>query len=212
METASSTDLKLNANGSVMKNSNRIKLLLIDALGCMIASACLTTAVWYGWHRTNEASQELGQWRRVVELVKHDVAQERTRRNQLRATINDRKLQLESLGQLPDRFPLEEYFQVLSQIAYDHKVEIVQQSPMPAQVYPGLLEQRSQLHVVASLPNLIMFLRNIEELDYWGDVSYLKMVKAPAQKLGGASKPSATFTISMFSSRKEPQDKSAEAS
>ncbi len=185
-----------------MKNPNRFQLLLIDAMGCMVASACLTTAVWFGWHRTNEAAQELGQWRRVVERVKHEVAQEHTRGDQWKTTISERKSQLKNRGRLPDRFPLEEYFQVLSQVANDNDVEIVQQSPLASQEYPGLLEQRSQLQVVASLPNLILFLRRIEQLDYWGDVSYLKMVKAPARQRSGVSKPSATLTISMFSASK----------
>jgi len=90
-----------------------------------------------------------------------------------------------------------------------HGLRIVKHHPLSARQYPDLLEQRYAYEVTGSLPDLVEFLKSIENTDFWADVSHLKVDRGKRRKDAVSDERNAALTISLFSAltSQTPSDK-----
>jgi hypothetical protein len=79
---------------------------------------------------------------------------------------------------------------------------VVRHNPLGPRSYPGLLEQRYAYEVMGRVADLARFLRDVEDAEFWADISYLKIDGGPPSADQGGEpngERDALLTISLFS-------------
>ncbi len=133
---------------------------------------------------------------------------------QLNAMLEDRRDALASLrdqltrdGAMPSRTPVEEDLTTLTALAQSNNVRIARVTPLPKQEYPGLLELRYSCEANGTMPNIMGFLRALENHPFWMDISYLDL-RQPFQQVAldddKEEEQSLAFVVSLFSSVASP--------
>ncbi len=182
---------------------------IIDALcGCVVA-ACLIGFVWLTMVRENHTNADIGRLKRLIHQARQDRLTTEAASQEQHAVLAGRQAELAKTGRLPTETPIETYFQALSTTALRHGLRIVKHHPLSARQYPDLLEQRYAYEVTGSLPDLVEFLKSIENTDFWADVSHLKVDRGKRRKDAVSDERNAALTISLFSAltSQTPSDK-----
>ena len=185
-----------------MTRPGKLPLLLLDALGASLSGAGLLAALWMTFFHSEHATTELRDFTQMISSATQNLATLRSAGDGQRATLKERQVELATSGQLPAQIPIEEYFQTLSRLTIQHHLRVVRHNPLGPRSYPGLLEQRYAYEVIGTLPDLVRFLRAIEDAEFWADISYLKIDGGPpsADQSGEPTgERDALLTISLFS-------------
>ena len=191
-----------------MRRTNSWPIRVVDVLcGCTVA-ACLADFVWLTTLREDHAGADIETMRWSIDQARLDHRAAMDDRKQQLEILADRRAELAKTGQLPTDTPVEAYFQTLSSIVSHHHLRVVKHHPLSTRQYPDLLEQRYAYEVIGKLPDLVAFLRSIENTDFWADVSYLKVDPARGHKEAVPDERIASLTISLFSAllSKKPSD------
>lgn len=183
---------------------SRIPLLVIDALGAMAVAACVFGVGWFLTVQADRTTVDRKALSGAIEFAQRELSAVHAACKEQSALFAQREVELATTGQLPERAPIEEYFQVLSNLASGHQLRVVRHRPLAPQDYPGLLEQRYAYEVTGTTANLVRFLKAIEGTEFWADVSYLTIMGAKPSGSGHlaarrANDHTATLTLSMFS-------------
>lgn len=185
-----------------MSKLDKWSLRVIDVVGGCTVAACLFGLVWFTLIRPDRARAEIVELTRLLHRTRQEHRVVLASRHRQHAALQSYEAKLAKTGQLPTEAPIEEYFQTLSNFASKNHLRVVSHNPLTSRRYPGLLEQRYAYEVSGSLPDLIRFLKSIEESDFWADVSYLALdsgnARANAAGRGRAERVAA-LTISLFS-------------
>ena len=179
--------------------SNKLHLLILDALGASLSAAGLGAALWLFLIHNQHAASELRDYNQMIASATQDLAALRSAGDRQRATLKERQAELAGGGQLPVEISLEEYFQTLSRLAVQHRLRVVRHNPLTSRTYPGLLEQRYAYEVIGTMPDLARFFRAIEDAEFWADISYLKIHNGQPQGGETTEERIASLTISLFS-------------
>ena len=182
-----------------MGKSGRVPLLVIDAAGAAIVAVCVLVSVWLTAVRPDGAKSEITGLTRLIQAAQKDLIDQRAACDHQRAVLADRSAELAESGHLPEQTPLEEYFRTLSDLAARHQLRVVRQNPLSSRRYPGLLEQRFAYEKTGSTPDLVHFFKAIETIDFWADISYLKVESGQSPYGRTPSDRVATLTLSLFS-------------
>ena len=182
-----------------MERNRKLCLHLIDIVGACILIGALGVFVWLTTVRSGQSAAELDSLKGQIQAAQQDVGTLRAARDRQRAVLADRQAQLAKTGRLPLDTPIEEYFQTLSRIAAQHQLRVIRHNPLTPRRYPGLLEHRYAYELTGSTPDLLRFLKWIEDSDFWADVSYLTVDRGPGPKDAPSNGRVARLAISLFS-------------
>ncbi len=174
-------------------------LRVIDVMGGCAVAACLLGFIWLTMIRPDRTRTEISELTRLLQQARQDRRALRIARNEQSAILQSHQARLARTGQLPTDAPIEEYFQTLSVLASEHRLRVVRHKPLTSRSYPGLLEQRYTYEVTGSLPDLVLFLKAIEDADFWADVSYLAIDRGHRAADSASADRLAALTISLFS-------------
>jgi Tfp pilus assembly protein PilO len=188
-----------------MMSFRRTSLRVIDLLGGSLVASCLFVFVWVTALQPNQTQAQIEELVRRVDKAQRDLAAPVADTARQRLLLEEYREKLERLGQLPDGVDIESYFQHLSQLSDHHNLRVVRQEPLSRQIYPGLSEERYAYDVVGVFPDILAFLKSIEETDYWADVSYLKVEQRTQSKTQTGRERVASLVISLFSARTDQQ-------
>lgn len=169
--------------------------------------ACVGGFIWLSlFHNdaTNARIKELKQW---IKDGQADASVLETSLEEKKAILASRQEELATTGQVPLRPPIEEYFKQLSKIAEDLHLQVMRQHPLGSRWYPGLQEQRWAYEVKGSTAGLLRFMKAIESLEFWADVSYLRIDRGQGRDMD-VNQRTASLTISFFSA--PPPEKPSE--
>ncbi|MGD2108922.1 MAG: hypothetical protein PVI86_05975 [Phycisphaerae bacterium] len=181
-----------------------LSLQLVDVLGAVLVAACLTGFVWVIAIYNNQTAAQIDELEQLVRDGRRELRRLGVARDRQDAVLRQRQAELSETGQLPTNAPVEQYFQALSTLASAHALRVARQNPLPARSYPGMLEQRYAYHVSGGLPDLLRFLKSIEQTDFWADVSYLALERGSGTEDSAVNARVAELTISLFSALPEP--------
>jgi hypothetical protein len=182
-----------------MAGSRPQSLLAIDALGGAALAACAFAFCWLTLVRGDEVAAEIADLTRIVQSAELDLAGFRSVRDRQRVLLEDRSATLISSGQLPEQPPVERYFQVLSMLAARHELRVRSHYPLSPRQYPGLLELRYAYELSGTLPDIVRFFRDVEQTEFWADISFVKISREPGAPPVGTALRAASLTISLFS-------------
>ncbi|UCE60105.1 MAG: hypothetical protein JSU63_22005 [Phycisphaerales bacterium] len=182
-----------------MSDNRKLPLLAIDLTGGSAVACCLLALVWLITVRSDDVSADITQLRQSVQTASQDLAAFRSARDRQQAILTNREAQLSQMGHLPDRTPIERYFQTLSALASQHNLTVRRNQPVSPRRYPGLLEQRYSYELSGAMPDITQFFRSVEHTDYWADISYLKVESGHSSWGGIFGDRIASLTISLFS-------------
>ena len=183
----------------MMRHYNRLSLGITDVLGGCVVAACLVGATWLTLVRNSQTTTEVDELKQLIHAARRDARSLRAAQEQQRATLARHQAELAKTGHLPLVSPIEEYFQTLSRLASKHHLRVVYHKPLTSRAYPGMLEQRYAYEVTGSTPDLVRFLKSIEQTDFWADVSYLKVDRGTVAGETATNARVAALTISLFS-------------
>jgi len=186
-----------------MGGTNRVTLRIIDVGGGVALAACAGAFLWAALPREDRGIHEVRALTGIIEKAAQERRNLLATRDRQSRLLEQRRAELAESGQLPARAPVEQYFQVLSAMSARNGLRVVKHNPLAALEYPGLLEQRYAYEVVGSFPDLLRFLRAIEQTDYWADVSYLKLDRGVGPQDALAGQRTAALTISLFAASAE---------
>jgi len=173
-------------------------IVFINLAGAALTAACWAGVTWFiGFYGDNMRSQ-CREYRCAIESARTELAQLGASRAQDEQKLVAVREQMSDRGKLPEITPIEDYFQLLSRLADQHALTVVRNNPLSARQYPGLLEQRFVYEVTGSTTEIVDFLRDIEQTDYWADVGYLKIERATQNGLSVPQREAA-LTFSLFS-------------
>ena len=82
-------------------------------------------------------------------------------------------------------------------------MRLIHHKPVLPRKYPGLFEKRFEYELSGSLPDLVRFLRAIEDTDFWADIGYLQVANGPAVPASGTPDRHALLTFSLFAALPE---------
>jgi hypothetical protein len=162
--------------------------------------------VWLTWVQSDRTKSETKELASVIDKARHDLGRFQAERRKQRALLAARREELTRAGELPTQTPIEAYFQTLSRFASQHQLRVVRHKPLPPRTYPGLLERLFTYEVRGPMPNVLRFLKMIEEAEFWADVGYLSLDRGTGPQ-HASSERVAALTISLFAARpphKEP--------
>lgn len=180
-----------------------VPVVVVDALGAIVVAACLLGCAYFGFIKAGATSNEIQELTTLSLAAAEDLASARSACDRQRAMLETHQSSLTSERQLPSRAPLEESIQTLSRLAETHGVHVLRQNPLSSRQYPGLQEQRFALEISGAMPDLVRFLKAVEDAETWADVAYLKIISSAS--LGGSTPDRvATLTLSLFSADKTP--------
>lgn len=182
-----------------MHRNSQWLLRVIDVLcGCAVA-ACLLAFVWLTLIRDDQTGVDIRVLTQRIHRIQTDSRALRAEGQRQREILETYRDDLAKTGQLPTETPIEEYFQALSMLASNHGLRVVKHQPETSREYPGLREQRYACELTGPFPQLVGFLKSIEETDFWADVSHLKLEGGKTRLSGPSSERTALLTISLFS-------------
>ena len=185
-----------------MQRNGPWPLRIVDILcGCVVA-ACVSTLVWYTLIREDRTEAEIQDITGRIHSVRRDTRRLRAEGQRYHAMLATYREELAETGQLPSETPLEEYFQALSALSSDHGLRVMKHQPLAPREYTGLREQRYSYEVSGPFPQLVAFLKSIENTDFWADVSYLKLDAVKGRRSAGVDESehrTVLLTISLFS-------------
>ncbi len=182
-----------------MSLSRQWTLRVVDIVGGCTVAACLLGFIWLTMIRPDRTRSRISELTHVLRQARLDRAVLETVRDKQGVILQGHQARLAKTGQLPPDAPIEEYFQILSSLASEHQLRVVGHKPLGRRNYPGLLEQRYTYEVTGSLPDLVLFLRAIEDADFWADVSYLSIDRGRQAAGSASTERLAALTISLFS-------------
>lgn len=174
-------------------------LAVIDASGICIVGVCVGASLWLTLVRHENTQEEIVRLQETVQESHHQVVMLGELAERQRALLLSRRADLSQRGRVPERAPVEEYFRALSVLAARHNVRVVSQTPIESRNYAGLLEQCFAYEVAGSMPDLVRLFRDVEETEFWADISYLKIDQGLVEDHGAAPQRIAAFTLSLFS-------------
>ena len=190
----------------IMHRIGKLSLYIIDALGGCLVASFVCGSIWLTMVRNDETATEVRNLARTISRARQDRRTLREAFDRQHGVLEDLQTRLSTDGHLPERAPVEEYFQTLSTIAVNHELRVIEHSPLPSRRYPGLVEERYGYQVTGTWPALIRFLRSIEATGYWADVSYLRVGRGTGPEEAAARERVADLTISLFSAeQRDPQ-------
>jgi len=188
-----------------MKSRRNVSVLMIDLAGGALCIGLLGTLAWLALFRGDRTVAEIRELGGTIADARRDLESLRASLDEQRTILQQRQAELATGGQLPDRTPIEEYFQTLSHVASTHRLRVVRHNPLSPRSYPGLIEQRYAYEVSGAMPDIVRFLKAIEDAKFWADVSYLKIDSGSRQGEAGSRERVASLTISVFSSSREDE-------
>ncbi len=191
-----------------MKPKRNASILMIDVAGGVLCTGLLGTFIWLAFFRGDRTVAEIQELGGTIADARRDLEGLRASLDEQRAILQERQKELAAGGQLPDRTPIEEYFQTLSHVASKHRLRVVRHNPLTPRSYPGLIEQRYAYEVSGAMPDIVRFLKAIEDAKFWADVSYLKIDSGSRQGESAPRERVASLTISVFSSSREVESNS----
>jgi len=162
----------------------------------------MSTLVWYTVIREDRTEAEIQDINRRIHSVRQDTRRLRAEGQRYNAMLATYREKLAETGQLPSETPIEEYFQTLSKLSSDHQLFVMKHQPLALREYRGLREQRYSYEVSGSFPQLVAFLKAIENTDFWADVSYLRIGAVKGRRsavVDDSDHRTALLTISLFS-------------
>lgn len=171
----------------------------IDTTGALLLGGCIAAFVWLLFIHGDRYANEVTQLTRT----RMDAKQGRIAMAAACDTQHDRlersRRELSATGQLPDHPPVETYFQHLSQLATQFGLKVYRHHPLASRQYPGLVEHRFAYELGGGYRNLTQFLKAVEQTEFWGDVSYLKLERRSPRPSTEGNARFASLTISLFS-------------
>jgi len=182
-----------------MRTRGPLPVLAVDVLCGAVLATCVTGLLWMTVVRRDDSRAALRAIGAANADAQRDLAALRALRDEQRALLVERRRQLAERGTLPDQPPLVDYFQTVATLAGAHGLQVVRQKPGPALHYPGLQEHRVEYELTGAFTDLVAFLRAVEEVDFWGDVGYLKVQCDPAARDSDSPSRLAQLTFSLFS-------------
>lgn len=186
-----------------MARMNRISIPLIDACFAVVCSASIALLVSITVFRDGTADAEVVRLRRGLAASRADqVALQRVFDDQ-EALLRERRDLIDHTGRLPDRAPVEAFFQTLSTLARANDLKVLQSAPHSTRVYSGLTEHRYSYELSGTLAKIARFLYEVEQTEYWADVGYLKIVPASPASAPQDRNRKALLTLSLFSGRRD---------
>ena len=189
----------------MMRTKSDSTLMIIDAVGAFAALSCLSGFVWLTLIRTDVTGAELSASRRTMRMIQRDTAAMHNTIEAKTTSLAARREELVEKGSLPTIARTEDYFQFLSTTARRRNLRVLRHLPLSSRSYAGLLEQRYTFDVSGPTPNLLAFFTDIEQSEYWADVSYLRIQRGMDQSIIGGDR-NASLTISMYSNPPQPTD------
>lgn len=182
-----------------MKPGSRLEMLGIDLVGGCLVAGCVSAFIWLMVGKSDLVRDGIRQASRDLADAKMELSQVHQEHERQQANLADRKIQQSRIGKLPSRAPTEQYFQNLSKLAVQYHLKVLQHHPLSSVEYPGLLEQRFMYEVAGKWPDIVGFLKEIEQADAWADVAYLKVARGGKVGSKESGERPVALTISMFS-------------
>lgn len=179
--------------------SRQWTLRVVDFFGGCTVAACLLGFIWLTMIRPDRTRTQISELTGVLHQARLDRRVLKTARDKQSTILQGHQARLAKTGQLPTDAPIEEYFRTLSTLASEHRLRVVGHKPLARRSYPGLLEQCYTYEVTGSLPDLVLFLKAIEDADFWADVSYLSIDRRHQAAGSTSTERLAALTISLFS-------------
>ena len=178
---------------------------VIDLAGICLFAGLVGVCGWLMLVAGDRTRQELAELSRSAADAEQDLASLAAVRDQHRLQLTERQEELSTRGHLPDKLPLEDYFQSLAQLAGGNRLHVVRHQPLSIRLYPGLMESRYAYEVSGEFPDVVRFLYAIEQADFWADVSHFRLQGFESQE-GAAAPKTAVLTVSVFSAAAEPKE------
>ncbi len=177
-----------------------LPLLYVDIIGGLATAACVAGFLWMAFVHSDRTSSTTATLRVACDHAEQNLGQLTREKNDKRAQLEERQSLLDRSGRLPERTPIEPYFQTLSQLTARHHLRILSQSPLASRTYLGLLEQRYAFEISGAMPDLASFLQSVEATEFWADVSYMSITSRPSMTPDAPAERIARLTLSLFSS------------
>ena len=178
-------------------------ILIVDVLGGLVFCALATFGVWHALLRPSAAFAELGELRDTLEDRSGDVVKlerEFVRQGKL---LRERQAELDGGGAPPRRIPLEDNLRAISVLARRAGMDLAEITPLGKTWYPGIGEVRYRVTGGGRYETLSAVLRDFENCDFWGDITYLRIGRT---NRGGASvteREDLELTVSFYSAHDE---------
>lgn len=179
------------------RNPSRWSLLLIDAVGIGLLLASAAAVVWLTLFRFEARATESGRRQEALRAARWDLSTLEQAKARQSGLVLKRRQNLAARGHLPASAPVEGYAQALADWASRRELISLGQTPLPPRPYTGLTEHLMAYNVSGPLPSIARFLRDVEQSDYWADVSHLALEST--LEGGKPGQVVAYLTFSLFS-------------
>lgn len=187
-----------------------ISASLVDVIGGGTLAACVVGFIWLSLFHNNATDAHIKELKQWISAGQRDAVVLESAQNEKKALLASRQKELSTTGQVPLTAPIEEYFQRLARIAAELDLLVMRQHPLGSRWYPGLQEQRWAYEVKGSTAGLMRFLKAIESMEYWADVSYMRIDRGHGAEEAAVDQRTASLTISFFSAPLPQKHKEAE--
>lgn len=180
------------------------RLHALDAAGGALGAMLIGSAAWIAFVHVGGAAQEMVSLREQIESTRQTLATVETAALRQGSLVEARTTELGDRGRLPSSAPIEEYLSVMSAAAAAHQLTVVGHALSAQRRYGDVIEQCVSFQVQGAAPNLLRFLREVEESEFWADVGYLRVEGGDFATPHGAGLRRASLTFSLFAAAAAP--------
>lgn len=171
---------------------------IVNSVGGLTVLTLLSVAGWYGWLNPDAAGPRLDATRAIVDRHEMQLARARGELIEQESVLERTRAEAESRGRLPETTGVEKDLGAIVALAQGHRITVMQVSPLPPQLYPGILEQRYSMDARGSYEDWIRFMQAFEKNEFWVDITHVRLATERAAGTE-ASAPRAQMILSFFS-------------
>ena len=174
-------------------------LLIVNAVGGVMAGALAVAVVWEVALRPSTASAELHGLKAAFADQTRDLAALEHELDNQGALLEERRTTLIADGAPPARTPIEDNLRTIAELARRHGLELSEVTPLGTASYPGILEARYRVRGRGTYASLVETLRQFEACDFWGDVTHLQIERPKNQAGPRSDLREMDLTVSFYS-------------
>ncbi len=182
---------------------NKNPLILYDIAGTTIMLCLAAVATWCGAIHSPSVSGKLAEMETNLEKMESSLRNTENAIRRKTVELGDLQADIESRGALPSKSPVETNLRNITRLARDNEVELISVKPSEEKAYPGLTEIKYAIEAKSGFRDLVQFLKDFEESEFWADVTKLKVETGSRNRVANDNTQSSELVLSLFASQNQ---------
>ncbi len=176
-------------------------LIICDVIGSTVILALLLLGAWSGAVHYPETSKKFTELESNYEHLRTSL---QSTNNAIRRKTAELAMLQEDIrvrGSLPNRSPVEDDLKRIVRMARNNNMNLIRVAPSTEKDYPEVTELKYTVETKSRFEDLIGFLKDFEDAEFWADVTSLKIGSQKNRRDEENQRQTNEIGVSLFATR-----------